>query len=127
MDAWVVILSLLLLMYFAYRGVTVLVLAPLLSLFAVMLIGDMPTLVALTTTFMPAAAEYIQRYFPVFLAGAIFGKLMGDSGCALSIARFISKRFGKKHAITAIIIATALLVYGGVSLFVVVFSVYTIP
>lgn len=126
MDFIAVILSLILLMYFAYRGVTVLVLAPLLAMGTVFITGDFPILVAWTGKFMPSAASYIQKYFPVFLTGAVFGKLMGASGCARAVAHFISSKFGKDKAIAAVIISTGLLVYGGVSLFVVVFAVYPI-
>ncbi len=121
-----ILLTLFSLMYFAYRGVTVLVLAPLLAMLAAILSGEIPALHALSNIFMPAAAGYIQSYFPVFLAGAIFGKLMGVSGAATSIAHMISAKFGKKHAIAAVVVATALLTYGGVSLFVVVFAMYPI-
>ncbi|MGB3367946.1 MAG: GntP family permease [Acidaminobacteraceae bacterium] len=121
-----IILTLLALMYFAYRGVTVLVLAPVLAILAALLSGEIPALHALSNIFMPAAAGYIQAYFPVFLTGAIFGKLMGVTGAATSIAHFISDKFGKKNAIAAVVVATALLTYGGVSLFVVVFAMYPI-
>ncbi|MBS4536956.1 GntP family permease [Clostridium sp. D2Q-11] len=121
-----IILTLVALMYFAYKGVTVLVLAPLLAMAASLVAGEIPALYALSNIFMPAAAGYIQSYFPVFLAGAIFGKLMGVSGAANSIAEFISDKFGEKRAIAAIVVATALLTYGGVSLFVVVFAMYPI-
>lgn len=121
-----IILTLFSLMYFAYRGVTVLVLAPILAMLAALLSGEIPPLYALSSVFMPAAANYIRAYFPVFLTGAIFGKLMGVTGAATSIAHFISKKFGKKHAIAAVVISTALLTYGGVSLFVVVFAMYPI-
>lgn len=126
MDVFAVILSLVLLMFLAYRGITVLVLAPLLAMLAALLTGEIPALSAWTGYFMPAAAGYLQKYFPVFLAGAIFGKLMGSSGAARSIAHFIADKAGKKRAIAAVITATGLLVYGGVSLFVVVFAVYPI-
>jgi H+/gluconate symporter-like permease len=121
-----IILTLVALMYFAYRGVTVLVLAPLLAMAAVLLAGEFPPLYALSEMFMPAAAGYIASYFPVFLAGAIFGKLMGVTGAATAIADFISEKFGTKRAIAAIVVATGLLTYGGVSLFVVVFAIYPI-
>ncbi|MBF4693649.1 GntP family permease [Fusibacter ferrireducens] len=121
-----ILLTLFSLMYFAYRGVTVLVLAPILAMIAALLSGEIPALHALSNIFMPAAAGYIQAYFPVFLAGAIFGKLMGVTGAATSIAHFISDKFGKKHAIAAVVVATSLLTYGGVSLFVVVFAMYPI-
>ena len=121
-----ILLTLFSLMYFAYRGVTVLVLAPILAMLAALLSGEISPLVALSSQFMPAAANYISNYFPVFLAGAIFGKLMGVTGAATSIAHFIAEKFGKERAIPAIVIATALLTYGGVSLFVVVFAMYPI-
>jgi len=121
-----ILLTLFMLMYFAYRGVTVLVLAPILAMLAALLSGEIPALYALSNIFMPAAAGYITSYFPVFLTGAIFGKLMGATGAATSIAKFISEKFGPKHAIAAVVLATALLTYGGVSLFVVVFAMYPI-
>ncbi len=126
LGVFAIILTLFALMYFAYRGVTVLVLAPVLAMLAALMSGEIPALHALSNIFMPAAAGYIKAYFPVFLAGAIFGKLMGVTGAATAIAHFISDKFGKKHAITAVVVATSLLTYGGVSLFVVVFAMYPI-
>lgn len=121
-----IVLTLIALMYFAYRGVTVLVLAPLLAMAAVLISGEIPSLYALSNVFMPAAVGYVGNYLPVFLAGAIFGKLMGVTGAATAIADYVSDKFGEKRAITAVVIATALLTYGGVSLFVVVFAMYPI-
>ncbi|MBS7526494.1 GntP family permease [Fusibacter paucivorans] len=121
-----IILTLVCLMYFAYRGITVLILAPILAMLAALMSGEIPPLYALSNIFMPAATGYISSYYPVFLAGAIFGKLMDVTGAATSIAHFISAKFGKKHAIAAVIVATGLLTYGGVSLFVVVFAMYPI-
>jgi len=126
LGVFAIILTLVSLMYFAYRGITVLILAPLLAMLAALLSGELPPLYALSNIFMPAATGYISSYYPVFLAGAIFGKLMGVTGAATSIAHFISGKFGKKHAIAAVIVATSLLTYGGVSLFVVVFAMYPI-
>ncbi|WP_207383090.1 GntP family permease [Photobacterium profundum] len=113
-------------MYFAYRGVSVLVLAPILAMLAALLTNDFPSLYALSNVFMPAAANYIKLYFPVFIAGAIFGKLMGASGAARTLSAFIIKNLGPRHAILSVVLATALLTYGGVSLFVVVFAMYPI-
>ncbi len=121
-----IILTLVALMYFAYRGVTVLVLAPILAMVAALVSGEMPSLHALSNVFMPAAVGYVGNYLPVFLAGAIFGKLMGITGAATAIADFIAEKFGTKRAIAAVVVATGLLTYGGVSLFVVVFAMYPI-
>lgn len=121
-----IVLSLGLLMYLAYRGITVLILAPLLALFAALFGGGVPLLATYTEIFMANFANYAKLYFPVFMLGAIFGKVMDDSGCAKSIAHFIAKKIGKEKAILAVVLSCAILTYGGVSLFVVAFAVYPI-
>lgn len=121
-----IILSLGLLMYLAYRGITVLILAPILALLAVLLSGEMPLLPAYTEVFMSNLAGYLKTNFPVFLLGAIFGKVMDDTGAAKAIAHYIASRLGKDKAILAVVLSCAVLTYGGVSLFVVAFAVYPI-
>lgn len=121
-----IIISLALLMYLAYRGVSVLILAPILALVAVIFMGGTPLLPTYTEVFMVNLANYVKQYFPIFLLGAIFGKIMEDTGCANSIASFIAKKVGKKRAILAVVLSCAVLTYGGVSLFVVAFAVYPI-
>ncbi len=119
-------LSLILLMYLAYRGVSVLILAPLLALLAAALSGGVPILATYTQVFMKALGGYVIKFFPLFLLGAIFGKLMEVSGSARSIAAWIVDRVGEKQAALAVVLACAVLTYGGVSLFVVAFAVYPI-
>lgn len=125
-----IILSLILLMYLAYRGVSVLILAPILACFAAFMggiaTGEIHLLATYTEVFMKSLGGYVMNYFPLFLLGAIFGKVMDDTGAAKSIANVICKKLGKKRAIPAIVIACAILTYGGVSLFVVAFAVYPI-
>lgn len=121
-----IIVSLVLLMYLAYRGISVLVLAPLLAILAVLFSGDTPLFATYTQVFMPALGKYLIQYFPVFLLGAIFGKLMDDSGSARVIAHRIVEYTGARRAILAIVLACAILTYGGVSLFVVAFAVFPI-
>ncbi len=119
-------LSLLLLMVLAYRGVSVLLLAPLMALLAVLFSPGTPVLASYTQVFMPALGGFVIAFFPLFLLGAVFGKLMEASGAALVIARAIVARLGEQRAILAIVLACAVLTYGGVSLFVVAFAVYPI-
>lgn len=122
-----IIISLLLLMYFAYRGWTVLLLAPLMAALAVLLSGEGGLLMpAYTETFMSALGNYLLKFFPVFLLGALFGQLMADSGAATSIANGIMNKLGAKHAVLVVILVCGLLTYGGVSLFVVAFAIYPI-
>ncbi|WP_068264743.1 GntP family permease [Janibacter limosus] len=120
-----IILSLGLLMYLAYRGINVLILAPLLALLATLMAGG-PLLATYTQVFMPALGKYAMTYFPLFLLGAIFGKVMDVSGSAKAIADFIVDKIGAQRAILAIVLACGILTYGGVSLFVVAFAVFPI-
>src|SRR5207253_8536603 len=60
----------------------------------------------------------------IFALGAVFGKLMEESGAAITVAQTVGKLLGKQRACLAVVLACALLTYGGVSLFVVGFSVY---
>ena len=70
---------------------------------------------------MASAAEFLAQFFPLFLLGALFGKLMDDSGSVTAIAGFMTERLGAKRAILAVVLAGALVTYGGVSLFVAFF------
>jgi H+/gluconate symporter-like permease len=121
-----VLLALGALIWLAYRGVSVLLLGPLMALVAVAFAADMPLMASYTQVFMPAAGAFVVQFFPLFLLGAIFGKLMDDSGAAEAIAQGIVRRLGEQRAILAVVLACAVLTYGGVSLFVVAFAVYPI-
>lgn len=119
-----ILLSLALLMWLAYRGVSVIILAPLLALLACLFNGGVPLLATYTQVFMDATGGFAIKYFPIFLLGAIFGKLMEDSGCARAIAHTFVVKLGARHGIAAVVLACGVLEYGGVSAFVVAFSVY---
>ena len=121
-----VVLSLLGLMYFAYRGINVLILAPLMALFACLFHSSTPYLATYTQIFMPALGSYLLKYFPIFLLGSIFGKLMNDSGAAGIIGNFIAGKLGSERGLLAVVLACGLLTYGGVSLFVVAFCMFPI-
>ncbi|HRO14437.1 MAG TPA: GntP family permease [Paracoccus sp. (in: a-proteobacteria)] len=121
-----IIISLGMLMYLAYRGINVLILAPLLALLAVLMAGGLPILATYTQVFMKSLGGYVIIYFPLFLLGAIFGKLMADGGAARTIAEKIVQSLGAQRAILAVVLACGVLTYGGVSLFVVAFAIYPI-
>ena len=122
-----IVVSLLLLMYLAYRGITVLLLAPLMAALAVLLSGEISVYLPIyTDTFMKALGNYVIQFLPIFLLGALFGQLMADSGAAHTISRWIVDKLGDKHAIVTVVLACGILTYGGVSLFVVAFAIYPI-
>jgi H+/gluconate symporter-like permease len=119
-----ILLSLLLLMGLAYRNHSVLVVAPICALLAVGLEGELPLLATYSQIFMDSLGKFIVRYFPLFLLGAIFGKLMEESGSAATIARWVVRWVGSSRALLALVLTCTVLTYGGVSLFVVVFTVF---
>ena len=127
MGTFAIIISLALLMFFAYRGISVLILAPIMAAVAILLSGDMAYMMPqYTETFMSALGGYILKFFPIFLLGALFGQLMVDSGAASSISNWIMHKLGHKRAILTVVAACGVLTYGGVSLFVVAFAIYPI-
>ena len=87
-----IILGLALLLGMSFRGWSVLLLAPVAALIGAAFSGE-PLLAHLTQTFMGGAARFIAQFFPIFLLGAVFGKLMEDSGSVASIANFMTKKW----------------------------------
>ncbi|WP_375419665.1 GntP family permease [uncultured Sphingomonas sp.] len=118
------LISLAFLMFVAYRGFSVILLAPVAAMIPVLLLqpGDVP--LVFTGVFMERAVGFIKLYFPLFLLGALFGKLMELSGFARALINWVAKRTGGRAAVGPVVLVSALLTYGGVSLFVVVFAVY---
>jgi H+/gluconate symporter-like permease len=120
----IVLAALCFLMFVAYRGYSVILFAPVAALGAVLLTD--PHLVApmFTGLFMDKMVGFLKLYFPVFLLGAMFGKLIELSGFSKSIVAATIRVVGAERAMLSIVAVCALLTYGGVSLFVVVFAVY---
>jgi H+/gluconate symporter-like permease len=115
-----ILLGLAALVWLSFRGWSVLLLAPLAGLVAALFAGE-PLLAHWTQTFMRAAAGFLASFFPLFLLGALFGKLMEDSGSVAAIARLMTDKLGAERAVLAVVLAGALVTYGGVSLFVAFF------
>ena len=124
MNVLVCIAALAFLMFVAYRGFSVILFAPVAALGAVLLTD--PSLVppVFTGLFMDKMVGFIKNYFPVFLLGATFGKVIELSGFSKSIVTMVIQLVGRERAMLSIVLVGALLTYGGVSLFVVVFAVY---
>ena len=115
-----ILVALGLLIWLAYRGWSVLLLAPAAAILAAGLAWE-PLLAHWTQTFMGSTARFIMQFFPIFLLGALFGKLMEDSGSVSAIANFMAERLGPRRAVVSVVLAGALVTYGGVSLFVAFF------
>ena len=77
-----------------------------------------------SSVFMEKTVGFVKNYFPVFMLGAVFGKVIELSGFSKSIVAAVIGVLGRERAILSIVVVCAILTYGGVSLFVVVFAVY---
>ena len=115
-----VLLGLALLMWLAYRGWSILLVSPLAALVVAAFAAE-PLLAHWTQTFMSGAARFVSQWFPLFLLGGLFGKLMGDSGSVSAIAQYLTKKLGTSRTILAVVAASSIVTYGGVSVFVAFF------
>ncbi|HEY9899633.1 MAG TPA: hypothetical protein V6D00_10670, partial [Pantanalinema sp.] len=124
MDIVIILVALAFLMLVAYRGFSVILFAPLAALLAVLLTDPHHVLPFFSGIFMDKLVGFLKLYFPVFLLGACFGKLIELSGFAKAITQRVTRLIGENNAMLAIVLVCAILTYGGVSLFVVAFAVY---
>lgn len=115
--------GLVLLMFLAYKGYSIVWVAPFCAL-VVALMGGLNALTAYTSNYMTGLGGYVITWFPAFFLGAVYGKLMDQTGSARSLAEALVKLIGYKRAVLAVVLPCMLMTYGGISLFVVVFVVY---
>lgn len=118
-----IIVGLALLMYLAYKGHSIIWVAPLAAM-VVAVTGGLNLLPAYTETYMTGLVGFAKTWLPAFMLGAIFGQLMDYTGAAESIATVLIGKIGTRFAVLAVVLACAVLTYGGISLFVVVFAIY---
>ncbi|MFJ8265824.1 GntP family permease [Peribacillus asahii] len=124
MDLIIILAALGLLIFGAYRGYSVIILAPICALLAVFFTEPSHVLPFFSNIFMEKLVGFVKLYFPVFLLGAIFGKVIEITGIAERIAKVIVRFIGAKQAILTVVLMGAILTYSGVSLFVAVFAIY---
>jgi len=115
-----------LLIWLALRGINV-VFASLLCSLIVIATNGLPLAEALSQNYAlgPLGAfTFAGKFFVLFVTGAIFGRVMGESQAAASIAQGLINLLGRERILWIIVIASALLTYGGVVVFVVIFAMY---
>lgn len=120
------IFSLGLLIWLALRDVNI-IFASIVCSLLVLITNGMPLADGLTGSYLAGelgAFTFAARFFLLFVAGAIFGKIMSESHAATSIALAMVRKMGKKHVLLATVMSCALLTYGGVVVFVVIFAMY---
>ncbi len=118
-----ILIGLCLLIFLAYKGHSIIWVAPLCAVF-VAILGGLNILDAYMGDYIKGTADYIVSWFPAFFLGAVYGKLMDMTGSARSLANKLVALIGPKFAVAAVVIPCLLMTYGGISLFVVVFVIY---
>jgi H+/gluconate symporter-like permease len=118
-----IFVGLVLLMFLAYRGHSIIWVAPVCAA-VVALLGDLNILDSYLGDYMKGLSGYLLTWFPAFFLGAVYGKLMDMTGSARSLADALIKLIGSKRAVLAVTLPCMLMTYGGISLFVVVFVIY---
>lgn len=118
-----ILVGLILLMLLAYRGYSIIWVAPICAV-VVAVFGGYSILDAYIGDYMSGMAGYVLQWFPAFFLGAVYGKVMDITGSARSLANAIVKIIGPRFAVAAVVIPCLLMTYGGISLFVVVFVIY---
>lgn len=124
-QVWILFIAIILFGLLAFKQVSALILAPIITIFVAVCSG-LPILSSLKDQFMPAAGDYVIKYFLIFFVGALFGAVYQYTGAAESIARAIAGISKGKYAAPIIMCITGILTFGGVSGFVVFFVIYPI-
>ncbi|HFI0463542.1 TPA: hypothetical protein ACGO1T_000385 [Streptococcus suis] len=123
-----ILAAILIFIYLCVKGFN-LVLSALLAAFIILVTSGMPMLEVVKTAWAPGFASFIQNFFLIFVAGAIFGRLLNDGGASKSIAMGIYqaisklKRNQKFWAVAFVPLMYAILSYVGVSGLVIVYTV----
>src|SRR5215472_7277777 len=124
MSFLICVAALCFLMFVAYRGFSVILFAPIAAMGAVLLTDPSAVPPIFTGLFMDKMVVFVKSYFPVFMLGAVFGKVIELSGFSKSIVSSVIRLVGRERAMLSIVLVCGILTYGGVSLFVVVFAAY---
>lgn len=127
-----IVLSLAVLIFLSYKNLSVFYVAIACTIIVVFTNGlDFTS--AIVDVYMGGVADFVLGYFGMILCGAILAKLYEESGAAISIARTIMKAVDRPSmkasvkqtfVILIIIVAGALMAYGGIHVTVLIFTLY---
>lgn len=115
--------SIVLFIFLTFKKISPLLVAPIVTIFLALLTGMNPSQMLLEG-YMGLAGNYVKSFFLIFLTGAVFAQIMHKTGAAAAIAKGIVNLVGEKWIIPAVVLSTAVLTYGGISLFIIFFVMY---
>ncbi|HFI0646168.1 TPA: GntP family permease [Streptococcus suis] len=122
-----VLLAVVAIIYLTSKNLHVIVAAPVASLI-ILVTNQMNIIEAMLgkeQSYMAGLAGFLINNFVIFMLGSILARYMEASGATLTIANSILKLVGKDSpykVLLAIALITSILTYGGVSIFVVIFT-----
>lgn len=119
------IIALLILVLLVFKGYHVLPITLLASLI-VFIMNGVDIWPSFMEGYMPALTGFVGNYLVMFLFGSLVGELLSKCGAATAIALKLAKVFGAKRALLIVILSSIILSYGGVAVFVIIFSIYPI-
>lgn len=120
-----ILLSLVVMTIFAFRGVSTVICGCAAALITIVLSG-LPVLETMSSNYIPGVASFFISYFLIFLLSSIMGKIYEQTGAARAVGEKLAKTFGSKMAMAAVVVSTAILIYGGITSFVVIFAIFPI-
>lgn len=120
-----ILLGIFLLIFLTWKGWHM-GLATIVAAFAVIICNGMEIWPGISESYATSFKNFAGTWFLLFALGAIFGKVMDESGAASAISNFIVGKLGKKQIVLIILLTTAILAYGGISVFVIMFTMYPI-
>lgn len=120
-----IVIGLAIIMFCVWKGWGVTV-GSLVAATVVILFSGLDFIEAINNNWLPTVGNFVKNYFLMFALSALFGKLMEKSGAAKDIADLLFGLFGERYCLYGAQITAFLLIYGGVSGFVSIFTVYPI-
>lgn len=118
-----VLVAIAILIFIAYRGWGIIP-ASIIAALIVIVSNNADIWKSLSGDYVNGLKYFAGTFFLIFVLGSLFGQVMGASGSAKSISLRLLAWFGKNRTILIVTLATAILTYGGVNLFVCIFTIY---
>ncbi len=121
------------LIFFSFKGFSVMYIAPLCAIFVAAVHGINP-LTAITGPFIGGTTGFIGALFPIFLLSILMGRIYIDSGAAGNIAKTLMKTFASKAsaskkqtiAVYICIAVSWIMCYGGIDTFCALFTLFPV-
>jgi len=126
MNEWIGIVGLLVAIVFliwgAFKGLAALPLS-ILGAAIVILTNRMNWWDSFSVFYVEGYLSFFRSFLLIFITSALYAKIMEETGSAVSIGYKFIDWFGAKRAVLIVVLTTAIMTYGGISLFVVIFAI----